>query len=150
MIMLSKCEVRSLSVSTSFSLSWVSGQIANMIIFPSTIPGLHVHGDEIPSLSSYFKESALGIKFSKLTSAYPSFISTNNMEKCAVSNGEHNTFLLFWLCKYFVSTSSIAIVNEFSYYLLGHYFWMPLSFSTAIPVSTVQGPLYIHRSAQKA
>ena len=30
---------------------------------------------------------------------------------------EHNAFLFFWLCKFFLCSKSLSMVNEFSYYL---------------------------------
>ena len=38
---------------------------------------------------------------------------------------EHKAFLLSWLCKFFICKSSVAMVDEFSYYvssILTHYY----------------------------
>ena len=95
--------------------------------------GLPTAGDDIPSLYS-FPVPGLGINFSKSTSGYSNFLANNVKSRGAVTNAEHNAFLLYWFSKYFLCSSSVAAVQELQLYVAlaisdGHFSWGTLFLS---------------------
>ena len=41
----------------------------------------------------------------------------HKQEQRAVEEIEHNAFLIYWLCKIFIYSKSLAMITEFSYYI---------------------------------
>ena len=74
----------------------------------AAIVDLLVDRDEVPSLHNILNTD-LGF--------YSTFINTFNMGSDLIGENEHKAFLLFWVCKFFVCTSSIVIVAEFAPYV---------------------------------
>ena len=76
------------------------------------ITGLPIDREKLPTLFALLAED-LGVHFSKLGASYSSFFTINAKSKSAMSDGEHYTVLLYWLCKYFICINSISMVFEY-------------------------------------
>ena len=78
--------------------------------------GLPIIGEDIPSLYEERFED-LGCPVSKENSSYGKFMEEHRWDHGAVSVTKHNTFIFFWLYKFFLCSKSLSMVNEFSYYV---------------------------------
>ena len=78
--------------------------------------GLPIIGENIPPLYDEDLKD-LGYPISKENAAYDKYIKEHRREQGAVGKVEHNAFLFYWLCKFFICSKSLAMVNEFSYYV---------------------------------
>ena len=77
----------------------------------TTIVGLPVDGDKIPFLHDVL-DSDLGFPVYKKNNAYSILINTFNRGNDPVGEIEHKAFLLFWICCFFICTSSMVVVGE--------------------------------------
>ena len=78
--------------------------------------GLPITGEDLSSLyDEAFEE--LGCSVSKENSAYSRYMEIHRQIDGGVSQTEHHAFLFFWLCKFFLCSKSLSMVNEFSYFL---------------------------------
>ena len=77
--------------------------------------GLPIVGEDIPPLYDEDFED-LGCPVSKENAVYGKYLKEHKREHGAMSKSEHNAFLFYWLCKFFIG-KSLAMVNEFSYYV---------------------------------
>ena len=127
MILLSKKEIlRNFGLLYSFLSFWnISanafclslGMISPMLFDVATIVVLPVDGDEMLYLHDAFGTD-LGFQVNKKNNAYFTFINTFNMVSGLIGETKHKAFLLFWICRFFISTSSIVIVAKFTSYVL--------------------------------
>ena len=92
------------------------GTMSLTLLKITTITGLPAKGEELLILFSLLARD-LGIQISKSSALYSAFLVANAKNKGLVSNGKHHTFLLYWLCKYFICTNFVAIVSKYSYYM---------------------------------
>ena len=90
-----------------------------------SIIGLPIDGYQLLTFFTLSTEG-LGINFSKSGALYLAFLMTNAKSKGVMFDGKHHTFLLYWLCKYFVCTNSILMVIKYLYYILAIAFRGPL------------------------
>lgn len=76
------------------------------------IVGLPVDRDEIPFLYNFLSNN-LGFQVNKKNNVYSTFINTFNRGSRLVGEIEHKAFFLFWIYRFFICTSSVAMVGEF-------------------------------------
>ena len=79
--------------------------------------GLSTIGEDIPSLYDEGFED-LDYPVSKENAAYGKYMKEHKQEQGAIGKVEYNAFIFYWLCKFFICSKSLAMVNEFSYYIL--------------------------------
>ena len=56
-----------------------------------------------------------------------------------MGKAKHNAFLFYWLCKFFICSKSLAIVNEFSYYVSAIIFGRLVNLGTLFLSSLYEG-----------
>ena len=93
------------------------GIISPMLLNVVTIVGLPVDGGEVPYLHDVLGTD-LGFKVNNKNNVYSTFINTFNKGNNLVGDLEHKAFLLFWIYRFFICTSSVAVVVEFAPYVL--------------------------------
>ena len=82
----------------------------------AAITGLPVDGDEVLFLHDVLG-TGMGFHVNKKNNAYSIYINTFKRGSGPVGDIEHRAFLLFWICYFFVCTSSMAILAEFTPYV---------------------------------
>lgn len=94
-----------------------SGTLSPTLLDVAAITGLPISRNKIPSLH-HLPCNALNIQFGKITAPYSNFISGNFKVRGNVSDIKHQAFILLWLCKFFLCTNLVAVVIEYSYYVI--------------------------------
>lgn len=77
------------------------------------IIGFFITGDELHSWF-FIANDNLDIEFYRSTSMYPHFTQANGTTIGTILDKEHNVFLLYCMCKYFIYTSPKIVVFEYS------------------------------------
>ena len=125
-IMLSKMSFSSnIEMFLTFLVFWKSA--INTFVFPfgimsptlfdvATMLGLPIIGEDIPPF--YDKDfEDLGCLISKENATYGKYMKEHKQKQGVVGKAEHNAFLFYWLCKFYICSKSLTMVNEFSYYV---------------------------------
>ena len=92
------------------------GMISPTLYDVVVITGLPMDGDEVPYLHDIL-DIDLGFQLNKKNNAYSTLINTFNRESGPMGEIKHKVFLLFWICHFFVCTSSVPMVVEFAPYV---------------------------------
>ena len=93
------------------------GMMSLMLLDVAAIIGLPMDEDEVPFFHDAL-DNNLGFQINKNNNAYSTFINTFNKGSVPIGKIEHKAFLLFWICYFFVCTSSVVVVGEFALYIL--------------------------------
>ena len=80
------------------------------------ITDLPVDGDEVSFLHNVLGTD-LDFQVNKKNNAYSIFINAFNRGSSPVDETEHKEFLLFWICRFFICTSLVAVVAKFALYV---------------------------------
>ena len=104
----------------------------------ATMLGLPIIGENIPLLYDEDFED-LSCPISKENAAYDKYIKEHRREQGAVGKAEHNAFLFYWLCKFFICSKSLAMVNEFSYCVSVIIFGRPVNLGALFLSSLYKG-----------
>ena len=82
----------------------------------AAIVGLPIDGDKVPYLHDVLGTD-LDFQGNKKKNTYFTFINTFNKGSDLMGETEHKAFILFWICQFFVCTSLVAVVAEFTLYV---------------------------------
>ena len=103
--------------STISTFVFLCGIMSPTLFDVATMLGLPIIGEDIPTLH-YEDFEDLGCLVYKEITSYSKYMEKHRRLQGAVNKTEHNAFIFFWLCKFFICSNSLATVNEYSYYMV--------------------------------
>ena len=101
-----------------------SCRLCYLMLLPCWV--LLIIGEDISSLHDEEFED-LSYPIYKEIVGYGKYMKKYKREQGAISKTKHNAFVFFWLCKFFICSNSIAMVNEYFYYVTTIVFDKPIN-----------------------
>ena len=82
----------------------------------ATMLGLPIIGEDIPILYDESFEDLNYPMYNEIAS-HNKHMEKHKRLQGAISKTEHNAFIFFWFCKFFICSNFLVMVNQYSYYV---------------------------------